>query len=185
MTEKRSFSDDWSALTYEQVLEAVQYLSMHYKEYEITQSNKNAIYIDNVCLLKGRLKDRAFVSINGKYYADSISNFDVWVILGKLFDKCEQEVKTRKYINKGIKKAEHHKKLKKWWKDNQFGFLFFFSFAVLGSSLVGAAYYELDKKDKIESKVKEYEKTLPNYKEYQQVKSQITQYRDSLLENIK
>lgn len=39
---------------------------------------------------------------------------------------------------------------------------------------------ERAKQIKIENEVKRYEKTLPNYKEYEQVKVQIQNYRDSL-----
>lgn len=179
--EKRDFKKiDWSKLTYEEVIENIEYLLKHCKEYEITQRRKNVIYIDNVCLLKGCLKDRTFVSIDGKYYADSISKFDICVLLEKLFDKCEQEIKTRKYINKEIKKAERYNKLKKWWNDNQVGFFIVFFVVVMGSSLVGAAWHEQKKQNKIENKVKEYGKTLPNYSEYEKVVYQLQKYRDSL-----
>jgi len=39
---------------------------------------------------------------------------------------------------------------------------------------------EKAKQSVIDDKVKQYERTLPYYKEYLQTKEQITQYRDSL-----
>ena len=45
---------------------------------------------------------------------------------------------------------------------------------------MGVAVYYYEKEKRLDEKVKQYEKTLPNYDEYKSVQDKIANYRDSL-----
>ena len=92
MTEKRSFPDDWSQLSYGQVAGNILYLLEHYKDYEIKRINKNNILIDrNIRLSKVKFQENAFI-INGRMFEEITKQHSIYDKLEKIFEECEQEI---------------------------------------------------------------------------------------------
>lgn len=74
MFNERNFLDDWSALTDEQVLQNIEYLLNHYKQYEIHRYDDNYVKIGNVSVRQRDTGWGKFVyfSVNEKLYRDII-----------------------------------------------------------------------------------------------------------------
>lgn len=173
MTEKRSFSDNWSGLSDEQVLEAVQYLSAQYKDYEIKRIDKNTISIANVLLTKAKFQNKDVFVVNEKI----CTNGNIYNLLYSLFCDCEQEIETREILQKLKKKKARKASRRYWWNSNRVPFICFGSSVLVAFIMAGIVVYEVKREEEIDKKVEQYEKTLPNYQEY---KEKVANYRDSL-----
>lgn len=181
MTEKRSFPDNWSDLSDEQVLSNIQYLQHFCQDYEIKRIDKNSISIENVLLTKAKFGKKDTFCVNSKFYQCDIYPYGkMYDYLNDLFDTCEQEMETRDMLKKLEKKKDKKRNRRLWWNNNGTQIIFC-ALTVIVWSCVGFVCIKKDKKQQeIDKKVEQYEKTLPNYKEYQEYQQQIANYRDSL-----
>lgn len=178
MTEKRSFPDNWSSLTDEEVVENIQYMLNYYKykEYEIVRNNKDTISIGDVRLSKSKFQKQDLFCVNQKFYPRG----DIYDLLDRLYDACAREIDYRKAFAKFQKQQDKRERRFYWWQNKKAAVICYGVMILIMSALFGFAVREQKKLEEIDNKVKEYEKTLPNYKEYQQTQQKIAQYRDSL-----
>lgn len=178
MAEKRSFSDDWSRLTDEEVDKNIRYMLDYYKykEYEIVRKDKNTISVGDICLSKAKFQKQDMFCVNQKFYPRG----DIYNLLDRLYDACAREIDYRKAFAKFQKRQDKRERRFYWWQNKKTAVIFYGVTVLIMSALFGFAVREQKKLEEIDNKVKEYEKSLPNYKEYQQTQQKIANYRDSL-----
>ena len=181
MIEKRSFPTNWSNLTDEQVSANINYLVEHYKDYEIKRVSKNSILIENVCLTKAIFQKKHVFYVNSKFY--QCGNYPYGQMYGnlrQLFDICEQEIEIRNALQKVKKKRTRRHNREIWWNNHGLEFVGYTISVICVLGIMGVAVYYYEKEKRLDEKVKQYEKTLPNYDEYKSVQDKIANYRDSL-----
>ena len=189
-TPKHEFPKDWSNITDKEAIERINHLLKHYKEYDIKKQG-DSITIDGVLIAQ---VDKRFLGKcfaigypMGIYWQDS----PVYQLIEWLYNLCKTEAEKREQQAKTeAEKREQQAKIKaeKQRKIEKIVTIAGISAIII---LVVAGAYEIAKQVKmnkqeqakqikIENEVKRYEQTLPNYKEYEQVKVKSQNYRDSL-----
>ena len=98
MLKKRSFPDDWSNLTYEQVSENIKYLQENYKRYKVSQSGDGTIHIGNVNIsseytLQIPYERMICVKINNRQICVNGDKLNVFIDTLKLREMCEHKLK--------------------------------------------------------------------------------------------
>ena len=178
-TSKHEIPKDWSNITDKEAIERINYLLKHYKEYDIKKQG-NTITIEGVGIAQ---VDKLFL---GKCFAIGYpimiywSNSPVYQLIEWLYNLCKTEAEKREQQAKI--KAEKQRKIEKIV--NIVGISAIIILVVAGAyeivKQVKMNKQEQSRQYKIENKVKQYEKTLPYYKEYELTKQQLQNYRDSL-----
>ena len=180
MFKKHEFPKDWVSVSDEQAKKHLQYLLEHYKNYEISAFGDDYIEIAGVSFtrhLSGTKYGKflypfpCYYVNNQKIYSDE--NHDLYMLCKKIFDACEQEFKKRK---QELKTKEEKRKLHEAISLGVItgGFAVMMVVALIGNMK------SVKRNNKINEQVQKYEQSLPHYKEYEQVKLQIQNYRDSL-----
>lgn len=181
MEEKRSFPTDWSNLDDKQVSDNINYLIDHYKEYEINRIDKNTISIEGVRLTKGKFQGTDTFCVKGKFYQDDQhSYYTMYDKINQLFDICDKEIAIRNVLKKLDEKRTRKTYRRAWWINKGPAVVSASVLVIIMGVLIGFAVNDYKKDEQLDEKVKQYEKTLPNYKEYEQTKQKIANYRDSL-----
>ena len=182
-TPQHEFPEDWRKISNEEAISHIKYLLEHYEEYNIEKQG-NSIIIDGMSI-----SPRVMSTLGtcfaigypvGVYWQDS----PVYQLIEWLYNLCKTEAEKREQQAKI--KAERKKEEDKEQKIiNIIGTIVL----VVGfCAIMGYMTWDIYKQDKkerikqikIENKVKQYEKTLPYYKEYELTKQQLQNYRDSL-----
>ena len=178
-TSKHEIPKDWLKITDKEAIKRLNYLLIRYKEYNIEKQG-NSIIIDGMSI-----SPRVMPTLGtcfaigypvGVYWQDS----PVYQLIEWLYNLCKTEAEKREQQAKI--KAEKQKKIER---------IVTIACVCAIIILVVAGAYEIVKQVKmnkqeqsrqykIENKVKQYEKTLPYYKEYELTKQQLQNYRDSL-----
>ena len=182
MNPQHEFPEDWRKISNEEAISHIKYLLEHYEEYDIEKyGNGNALTINGIIIapMNINIYDCKMFLVAQKVYGEHL-DLDIYPLIQQLFDVCAKEVKKRE--QKAETKAKNA--YRKGTIINVIGCCFTVIVLVAGTyaivKLVNMGKQERAKQIKIENEVKRYEKTLPNYKEYEQVKVQIQNYRDSL-----
>ena len=177
-TPKHEIPKDWSKISDKKAIEYLKYLLKNYKEYKITFGPYGYISVAGI-----RLKhnpngikfggnytyDAPNFLVNNKIY-DCFRNKDIYLLCNKLFYACKQEVEQQEKIE-----AEKQKKIERIIK------IACICAMIITVAIGGYKIVKIEKRGRqIENKVKQYEKTLPYYKEYELTKQQLQNYRDSL-----
>jgi hypothetical protein len=95
MLKKRSFPDDWSDLSLEQVSDNIGYLLKNYKRYNISKSGTGTISIGNVNISKEYIdkkvpwEQRICINVNGKQICASSDKLTVFNDMLNLREMCE------------------------------------------------------------------------------------------------
>ncbi len=175
--EQHVFQKNWKEISDEESIKQLEYLLEHYKEYNIYNLSEDHIMIDDFSLWKS-----GFGSINYVYYVVNMqkvySSLDKqFPLLEKLLDVCKQEAIIQ----------QQAKQKKRKWKNIRFHVSILTIIFILGAASVKLLkeiereIQEKTKKEKIiNDQVKQYERTLPYYKEYKETQVLIQNYRDSL-----
>ena len=179
-TPQHEFPEDWRKISNEEAISHIKYLLEHYEEYDIEKyGNGNTLTINGIIIAPMNIYDCKMFIVAQKVYGGHL-DLDIYPLIQQLFDVCAKEVKKRE--QKAETKAKNA--YRKGTIINVIGCCFTVIVLVAGTyafvKLVNMGKQERAKQIKIENEVKRYEKTLPNYKEYEQVKVQIQNYRDSL-----
>ena len=202
MNPQHEFPKEWYDISTEEAKKHIEYLLEHYQEYddiEVWGRDKNCITINRITFIPLCPRERyRFYMVNMEKAFYPHEHRDIIDLIDKLVTVCKQEVNKRQEekVNKrqeqepGKQKEEKKAKRKKE-EDKEQKII-----NIIGTIVLVAGFcaimgymtwdiYKQDKKErikqnKIENEIKKYEKTLPNYKEYEQVKVQIQNYRDSL-----
>ena len=168
--EKHVFPENWQNISDDEVIEHLQYLVEHYKEYKISVY-REYVKIGDVlfhnfysCEPKNLVK---YYDINfQKTYTDP--NSKAFILCKELEEICTDEFQKRE-IMRGVKKRK---------------IVLYTFFVVLVSGFVALDAFaykrkkEIDnRKKEIDNRVKQYEQTLPGYLEQKQA---VANYRDSL-----
>lgn len=178
-TPKHEIPKDWLKITDKEAIKRLNYLLIHYKEYNIEKQG-NSIIIDGMSI-----SPRVMPTLGtcfaigypvGVYWQDS----PVYQLIEWLYNLCKTEAEKREQQAKI--KAEKQKKIERIV--NIVGISAIIILVVAGTyaivKLVNMGKQERAKQIKIENEIKRYEKTLPYYNEYLQTKQQIQNRRDSL-----
>jgi hypothetical protein len=168
MTEKNSFFGDWSALTDEQVVSNIKYLLEHYKEYDIySQYGSSHVIVGDVDISRFEtLHNNVYCySINNKWYGE-MADKSILALLQNLMNVCYEE--------SVVQEAQRSKKGKR----NTI--IAIASWLIIMSVLAGIVFKIKYKEIVINNKVKQYEKTLSDCKDWEQKQQKIASYRDSL-----
>lgn len=162
------FPDDWSNLTDAKVQKNLSYIIRNFDKYSVKKIQGDKYLIGDNITIDIEWKDLGYKQ-TARYYI--INNKRISLQnekAGKLYKKC---------------KKEPRKTFEEWWKEARGSIALGVGCASV--VLIGfiVSYYQsrqerLEKE--IDEQVEEYAKTLPNYKEYEQVKSLLQYYRDSL-----
>ena len=178
MNPQHEFPEDWRKISNEEAISHIKYLLEHYEEYNIEKYG-NTLTINGIIIAPMNIYDCKMFLVAQKVYGEHL-DLDIYPLIQQLFDVCAKEVKKRE--QKAETKAKNA--YRKGTIINVIGCCFTVIVLVAGTyaivKLVNMGKQERAKQIKIENEVKRYEKTLPNYKEYEQVKVQIQNYRDSL-----
>ena len=181
MFRKHEFPKNWLSVPDEQAKKHLQYLLEHYKNYEISAFGDDYIEIAGIGFSRhlGGTKYGRFLYPFPCYYVNhqkmyNDENREMYLLCKKIFDACEQELKTRK---SQVKIKEEKRKLHEAISLGLItgGFAVMMVVALIGNMK------SVKRNNKINEQVQKYEQSLPNYKEYEQVKLQIQNYRDSLI----
>lgn len=95
MLKKRSFPDDWSDLSFEQVSDNIGYLLKNYKRYNISKSDTGTISIGNVNISKEYIDNKVpleqhiCMNVNGKQICASSDKRIVFNEMLNLREMCE------------------------------------------------------------------------------------------------
>ena len=170
-TPQHEFPEDWRKISNEEAVSHIKYLLEHYEEYNIEKYG-NTLTINGIIIAPMNIYDYKMFLVAKKVYG---STEDIYPMIQQLFDVCAKEVKKR----------EQKAKTKEQKIINIIGTIVLVAGFCAIMGYMTWDIYKQDKKErikqnKIENEIKKYEKTLPNYKEYEQVKVQIQNYRDSL-----
>ncbi len=178
-TSKQEIPKDWLKITDEEAIKRLNYLLIHYKEYNIEKQG-DSIIIDGMSI------SLRVIPTLGTYFAIGYPVGVYWPsspayqLIEWLYNLCKTEAEKREQQAKI--KAE--KADRKGTIINIVGCCFTVIVLVAGTyaivKLVNMGKQERAKQIKIENEIKNYEKTLPYYNEYLQTKQQIQNYRDSL-----
>lgn len=167
MSKTREFLDDWTSLPEKEIFENIKYLLAHYKDYKIKIYDDKALRIGNILILRFDFNIHGAIQPVYNIACTSFSDKDPeGIMLAKLVDFCKKEVKEQ----------EKHQSKKRNMILCSWLVIMFATFCYAS---VWCAK-ENKKTQKIEEQVKDYEKTLLYYKEYEQTQKQIQNYRDSL-----
>lgn len=185
-TSKHEIPKDWLKITDKEAIKRLNYLLIHYKEYNIEKQG-NSIIIDGMSI-----SPRVIPTL-GTYFAIGYpvgvywSSSPVYQLIEWLYNLCKTEAEKREQkAEKREQKAETKAKnaYRKGTIINVIGCCFTVIVLVAGTyaivKLVNMGKQERAKQIKIENEIKRYEKTLPYYNEYLQTKQQIQNRRDSL-----
>ena len=182
-TPKHEIPKDWLKITDKEAIKRLNYLLIHYKEYNIEKQG-NSIIIDGMSISPRVIPTLGtYFAIGypvGVYWQDS----PIYQLIEWLYNLCKTEAEKREQQAK-IKAEKAIKANKK--KRIIFTVI---SSAFIIATIAGTVYMindifkiidkERARQNKIEKEVKKYEKTLPYYNEYLQTKQQIQNRRDSL-----
>ena len=182
--EKRDLPLSWRGLSDKEILENIEYLLKHYKEYRITVLPNGDILVGTTFI--GPLKTKALGA--PAYYINCaiITGKELGDCIKKLIDVCKKEFAMRKEATerteqrienqKPTKIAQHKNKPKMDW----FHATVYSAYGIFIAGTIIHLVVENHKAKKVNKQVEQYEQSLPNYDEYEQTKSQIINYRDSL-----
>jgi hypothetical protein len=171
------FSDDWSKLSDEQVLENIQYLQKNYKKYNVSQQDDKHIKIDNVVICRdseGNIGNgRTYYTINNKKYYRNEENAKELI---DLIHICKMNM------------VPFKDKAKKWLKDNKDDVK---DWAVGGSAVLAifvfAYFMAIDSDKSAKQSRQQLKKEIVNevidslHKEQQK----IVNYNDSINQNVR
>ena len=183
-TPQHEFPEDWRKISNEEAISHIKYLLEHYEEYDIEKyGNGNTLTINGIIIAPMNIYDCKMFLVAQKVYGEHL-DLDIYPLIQQLFDVCAKEVKKREQQSEKQAAIKAKNAYRKGTIINVIGCCFTVIVLVAGTyaivKLVNMGKQERAKQIKIENEVKRYEKTLPNYKEYEQVKVQIQNYRDSL-----
>lgn len=182
-TKEHVFPKDWREISEDEIVEHIQYLLEHYKEYQIKRYNKKHVMIGDVYFVKCSVPvsdcNKFCYMINMQALCHM--NHKAYQLLEQLMDICKAEVEKQE-------KIEIPKWGNKLTRKKEINDIIIYS-ALTIMLIVGIpsmVYFkkcqkkEDIKKAKIENAVKQYEQSLPEYSQYVTTKEKINQYRDSL-----
>lgn len=183
--EKRGLPLSWRKFNDKEILENIEYLLKHYKEYRITVLPNDDILVGTTFI--GPLKTKALGAPT--YYINCAivqGKGELGDCIKKLIDVCKKEFDMRKEAmtrteqrieNQELTKiAPQKNKPKMDWSD----VVVYSAYGVFFAGIIIHLVIENHKANKVNTKIEQYEQSLPNYDEYEQTKSQIINYRDSL-----
>ena len=183
--EKRGLPLSWRGLNDKEILENIEYLLKHYKEYRITVQPNGDILVGTTFI--GPLKTKVF-GVPAYYINCAIvpEKGELGDCIKKLIDVCKKEFDMRKEAmtrteqrieNQELTKiAPQKNKPKMDWSD----VVIYSAYGVFFAGTIIHLVVENHKAKKVNTKIEQYEQSLPNYDKYEQTKSQIINYRDSL-----
>ena len=181
MFRKHDFPQDWLRISDSEAKKHLQYLLEHYQHYEISAFGDDYIEIAGIGFsrhLDGTKYGRflypfpCYYVNHQKMYNDE--NREMYLLCKKIFDACEQELKTRK---SQVKIKEEKRKS----RENVFLYITVGCFSVIMVVAMIGNMKSQKQQEKIDNQVKKYEESLPNHDEYEDTKLQIEHYRDSLI----
>ena len=183
--EKRGLPLSWRKFNDKEILENIEYLLKNYKEYRITVLPNGDILVGTTFI--GPLKIKALGA--PAYYINCAivqGKGELGDCIKKLIDVCKKEFDMRKEAmtrteqrieNQELTKiAPQKNKPKMDWSD----VVVYSAYGVFFAGIIIHLVIENHKAKKVNKQVEQYEQSLPNYDEYEQTKSQIINYRDSL-----
>ena len=189
-TSHHEFPKDWLKITDKEAIKRLNYLLKHYKEYDIEKQG-NSIIIDGMSISPRVMPTLGTCFAIGYPVGVYWPSSPAYQLIEWLYNLCKTEAEKREQQAKTeAEKREQQAKIKaeKQRKIEKIVTIAGISAIII---LVVAGAYEIAKQVKmnkqeqakqikIENEVKRYEQTLPNYKEYEQVKVKSQNYRDSL-----
>ena len=172
MTQKREFSNDWSHLNSNEIIENVKYLTKNLRKYKITKISDRQVNIDNIKLSynverwtdsDGEKNSVSVMTINNRRIPISEAGYEE--AFG-LLNKCDQQLKTFK------------EKASEWWnlyggveRVTTAGLAVIFGLGVMFSAKAARQKYQAEKQqfkqevvqEALDSLRKEQQKTAINF----------------------
>lgn len=175
------FPENWSKLSSKEAVDNINYFLNHNKAAVKRLQDDGSIVMtyDTIDNIRFGKDEKGYFFIGDAFnwydtYYRAYPDYAAYYPLKQLFDKCKEEVETKEYLFEQLKqkaKIEKRQKRKLLWGRYKIPVML----VVLSIMFIGIRQYQ--KQKEIDKKVKQYEKTLAGYQEYQQ---QIANYRDSL-----